>query len=598
LPEREHILRRGIFRSMVIILFLILVGNIFVMMVPKHEYYKDKALKNRQVRLRHRAPRGLIMDRDGVILADNTYIADIILPLRSLTADGPDSTLARLINWFDLPREATLKRLREQKTAGDPGFLVLISNATMPQISAIEERGRQLPGVRVDSRPRRRYLYGELFAHVIGYVGEVVPADLDTVGRHTGYRLGDMIGKQGVETALEDLLRGSSGIKLEEVNASGRVVGREAVWLEEVTAGQDVTLSLSLANQHQMAQAIGDRTACGVALDTRTGEVLAAYSHPAFDPNLMTVPITADQWNVLSNDPDKPFFNRIAQATYPPASLYKPVTSLAGLHNGVIGISTVLEPCLGGWQFGNRYFRCWKRSGHGLVDHTEAIVQSCDTYYYQLGLRLDIDQLAEAARSFGLGRVCTDIFVDEAAGNVPDSAWYDKRFGKGKWTRGVLLNNAIGQGELLVTPIQMAMLTGRLATSGRMPDPVFVTKPHRPRKSPEPLPYRERDLVWVRRAMELVVSEGTGKAARLDSVSVAGKTGTAQNPHGEDHAWFMCFAPADDPQVAMVVIVENAGHGSSEAAPVARKWLQAYFAAEDSLPGLPSPVTANGRRGR
>ncbi len=598
MPEQEDILRQGIFRSLVIILFLILVVNIFVMMVPRHHYYKNQALENRQVRFRVRAPRGLIFDRDGVILADNTYIADITVPRNSLTADGPDSTLARLINWFDLPREATLDRLREQKAAGSREILVLVSNATMPQILAIEERGRQLPGVRVDSRPRRRYLFGELFAHVIGYVGEVVRSDLDTTGGNTGYRIGDMIGKQGVETALEDLLRGGAGTKLEEINASGRVVGRRAIWLQEVTSGRDVTLSISLAYQHQMAVAIGERTACGVALDTRTGEVLAAYSHPAFDPNRMTVPITADQWNVLANDPDKPFFNRIVQATYPPASLYKPVTSLAGLQNGVIGISTVLEPCLGGWQFGNRYFRCWKRGGHGLVDHTEAMVQSCDTYYYQLGLRLEIDQLAEAARSMGLGRVCTNIFADEAAGNVPDTAWYDKRFGKGKWTRGVLLNNAIGQGELLVTPIQMALLTGRIATSGRMPDPLFVIHPRRPREEPEVLPFSERDLAWVRRAMELVVSEGTGKAAGLENIAVAGKTGTAQNPHGEDHAWFMCFAPADDPQVALAVIVENAGHGSREAAPVAGSWLRAYFAAEDSLPGLPSPVTVNGRRGR
>ncbi|MEN8007036.1 MAG: penicillin-binding protein 2 [Candidatus Krumholzibacteriota bacterium] len=595
MAEREHLIRRGIFRTVVIILFLILVGNIFVMMVPQHAYYKDQALKNRQVRFRVRAPRGLIKDRNGIILADNTYIADITVPGSSLGSAGPDTTLSRLINWFDLPREDTLQRLREQKEAGGRGGLVLVSNATMPQIAAVEERGRQLPGVRVEARPRRRYLFGELFAHVIGYVGEVVTADLDTTGESTGYKIGDMIGKQGAETALEDRLRGGSGTKLEEVNASGRVVGRRPVWLQEVTPGLDVTLSISLEYQHRMAEAIGERTACGVALDTRTGEVLAAFSHPAFDPNLMTVPITADQWNDLSGNPDKPFFNRIVQATYPPASLYKPVTSLAGLANGVIGTSSVLEPCLGGWSFGNRYFRCWKRAGHGLVDHTEAIVQSCDTFYYQLGLRLEIDQLAAAARSLGLGRVCTNIFADEAAGNIPDTAWYDKRFGKGKWTRGVLLNNSIGQGEILVTPIQMALLTARLATSGKTPDPVFVVNPRSPAKMPEALPYRERDLAWVRRSMELTVSEGTGKAAALDSIAVAGKTGTAQNPHGDDHAWFMCFAPVGDPQVAMVVIVENAGHGSSEAAPVAGQWLRTFFAEGDSLSPPPSPVTTNGR---
>ena len=598
MPAREHFLRQGIFRTVVIILFLILVANIFSMMVLRHRFFKEQALENRQVRFRVPAPRGLILDRDGVILADNTYLADITVPWNCVGTDGPDSTLARLIHWFDLDTEVTVQRLADQKKSKPRGPLVLVSNASMPRIAAIEERGRQLPGVRVESRPRRRYLFGELFAHAIGYVGEVVPADLDTSAGNTGYRTGDMIGKLGIESALENVLRGRSGTKLEEVNASGRVVGRRALWLQDVMPGQDVTLAMSLALQHQMSAAVGQRTACGVALDVRTGEVLAAFSHPAFDPNLMTVPITADRWNALANDPDKPFFNRVVQATYPPASLYKPVTSLAGLGNDVISTNTVLEPCLGGWSFGNRFFRCWKRAGHGLVDHTEAIVQSCDTYYYQLGLRLDIDQLAAAARSLGLGRVCTYVFADEAAGNVPDTAWYDKRFGKGKWTRGVLLNNAIGQGELLVTPIQMAVLAGRLATSGRMPDPVFVIDPTGKRREPADLPFREQDLAWVRRCLELVVSEGTGKEAGLENIRVAGKTGTAQNPHGEDHAWFMCYAPADDPQVAMAVIVENAGHGSSEAAPVAGAWLRAFFAVNDSVPGLPAPVTAGGGGGQ
>jgi penicillin-binding protein 2 len=375
------------------------------------------------------------------------------------------------------------------------------------------------------------------------------------------------------------------------------VVGQRVVWIRPVEPGRDVTLSISLGHQYRMAEAIGQRTACGVALDTRTGEVLAAYSHPAFDPNLMTVPITVEEWEKLSSDPAKPFFNRIVQATYPPASLYKPVTSLAGLQNGVVGTGTVLEPCLGGYSFGNRFFRCWKRSGHGLVDHTQAIVQSCDTYYYQLGLRLELDQLAAAARTLGLGRTCTTVFTDEAAGNVPDTAWYNRRFGEGKWTRGVLLNNSIGQGELLVTPIQMALLAARLGTSGRTPDPVFVIHPHRESRQPEALPFSERDMAWVRRAMELTVAEGTGKAAALEDVAVAGKTGTAQNPHGEDHAWFMCFAPAENPEVALAVIVENAGHGSSEAAPVAGRWLRSYFAVDDSLTGYPASVTVKRRPG-
>lgn len=574
MPDRDFLLRVGLFRAIVIGLFLVLLFNLFVMMVPRHAYYKSQALENRQDRFRVRAPRGRIFDRHGTLLADNLYIADIVVPGACLTEAGPDTTLTRLMDWFDLPYERTLERLAEQKRKDRP--LVLVRNASMAQISAVEERGRELPGVRVEARSRRRYLFGPLFAHMIGYVGEVGQADLDTTGGWTGYHLGDNIGKQGLEAALEDVLRGSSGVKLEEVNASGRVVGREAVWLREVEPGGDLTLSISLPLQQVMAEAIGDRPACGVALSVATGEVLAAFSYPSFDPNLLTVSISEDQWNQLVNDPAKPFFNRVVKAVYPPASLYKPVTSLAALQNRLVGQETYLEPCRGGWEFGNRYFRCWKHGGHGEVNHLKAIVESCDTYYYQLALRLDIEQLAAAARSFGLGRTCTRLFSDEAPGNVPDAAWYDRRF-EGKWTRGVMLNNAIGQGELLVTPIQMAVLAGRLASSGLMPEPEFVLIPPQPTARPDPLPFSEADLDWVRGALAETVARGTGKAARIPGVTVAGKTGTAQNPHGEDHAWFMCFAPAEDPEVALAVIVENAGHGSSEAAPVAGQWLQAYF---------------------
>ncbi len=590
MPDRDFLLRVGIFRTIVIGLFLILTGNLFVMMVPQHTYYKDQAVENRQVRFRVRAPRGRIFDRHGTLLADNMYIADIMIPGSCLTPDGPDSTLTRLMTWFDLPVARTLARLAEQKQKYKR--LVLVRNASMGQIAAVEERGRELPGVRVEARSRRRYLFGSLFAHIIGYVGEVSRADLDTTGDWSGYRLGDSIGKQGLESALEDVLRGKSGVKLEEVNAAGRVVGRDPVWLREVEPGGDVTLSISLPLQQVMADAIGPRTACGVAVSTSTGEVLAAFSNPSFDPNLMTVSISSDQWRKLVDDPAKPFFNRVVQATYPPASLYKPVTSLAALQDHLVGRETSLEPCLGGWDFGTRYFRCWKRGGHGEVDHTKAIVESCDTFYYQLAVRLEIDQLAAAARSFGLGRRCTRLFSDESAGNVPDTAWYDKRFGAGHWTPGVVLNNAIGQGELLVTPIQMAVLAGRLASSGRMPDPEFVLIPPEPTKHPDPLPFSEEDLEWVRGVLRETVERGTGKAARLPGIPVAGKTGTAQNPHGEDHAWFMCFAPADEPEVALAVIVENAGHGSTIAAPVAGAWLKAYFTQTGRL--VPPPAAAEG----
>ena len=581
--DQDLYFRGRVLRLVLILAFMVLVVNLFVMQVPLHSHYKDQALENRQERFRVRAPRGRITDRFGTILADNKYIADITLPRSVLSAADEDSSLTRLLTWFGMDPQDARERL-ERQSRDQRGRLVLVPNASMAQISTVAERSRQLPGVRVESRSRRRYLAGPLMAHLIGYVGEVDPSDLDTTRQGEGYRLGDIKGKQGVEATFEDVLRGRNGVKLEEVNAQGHIVGREAVWLQDVVPGEDIALTISLPLQQAMADAIGGGIGCGVAISTRTGQVLASFSNPSFDPNLLTTSISPEQWNVLVNDPAKPFFNRAVQATYPPGSLYKPVTSLAALFHDVVDTNTYLEPCLGGWEFGDRFFRCWKHSGHGVINHTEAMVQSCDTYFYQLGLSLNIDQLAESARALGLGRPVTSIFPEEAAGNIPDTEWYNRRFGKGRWTRGVLLNNAIGQGEILVTPLQMALMAARLATFGAVPDPIFVLSPAEEERHPDPLPFSHSDIAWCRRTLRQVVARGTGKSAAQDSIPVAGKTGTAQNPHGEDHAWFMCFAPLDDPEVALAIIIENAGHGGSEAAPVAGRWLDFYFSqSEDTV---------------
>lgn len=583
--QGDFTFRHAILRTIIIVAFAILVANLFHLTVIRHSYYQDQALENRQDRFRVRAPRGRIHDRDGNVLVANQYIADITVPRKCLTPAGPDSTLNKLIEWFGLDRYETLDRLEQQATRRDQ--LILVPDATPSRIFTVEERGRELPGVKVVTRSRRQYLFGPLFAHAIGYVGEIGRVALDSMS--TIYAQGDYVGKLGIEEAMEPVLRGTAGTKLEEVNATGRIVGRKPVWVRDVVPGTDVEVTLSLRLQQRLAASIGDRPGCAVALDVRTGEVLAAYASPAFDPNVMGGSLTTAQWNELVEDPGKPLFNRITQATYPPASIFKAITSLAGLSGGHVTVNTALDPCGGGWMFGGRYFRCWKREGHGWVDHTAAMMHSCDTFYYQLGLRLQVDELAAAARAFGLGSRVTSEFSDEVRGNVPDTDWYNKRLGKGKWTRGVLMNTSIGQGELLVTPIQMAVVAGRIASGGTMPDPTFVRSPVPVRRQPKPLPFRAEHLAWVREAMRRTVADGTGRAARLKTVEVAGKTGTAQNPHGEDHAWFMCFAPASMPEVAMAIVMENAGGGGSVAAPIAGDFLKAYFH-EDEADSAAVPV--------
>ncbi len=574
--DHPRMLRGRIFRGVILILFTLLGFNLFILQVLRHSYYKDEALQNRQVSTPIKGPRGRILDREGIILADNLYIADISLPSRALRDELPDSTLSRLMVWFGLPEEETRERLEEQQKRGRRR-LVLISNASMAQCTTVEEYRQDLPGARVEARARRRYLFGPLFAHVIGYVGEVSQADLDTAGTEPLYRLGDMIGKLGVEKALEARLRGQNGEKIVEVNASGQVVGSKPLWRKKVGPGRDVTLTLSQALQAHLRDLLDERRGCGVAISLPSGEVLAAYSSPAYDPNKLTTVISPAEWERLTSDPAKPFFNRVLQATYPPGSLYKPVTSLCGLNQEVIGPHSYLEPCLGGYYFGDRIFRCWKRGGHGELDHGQALVHSCDVFYYQLGLRLEIDQLHDTAISLGLGRRCCDLFPSEVAGNIPTADWYDRRYGTGKWTRGVMLNNAIGQGEILVTPLQIVQLAGMLATGGQMSRLSFVKDPAPVTPAMSPLPFSAGHLRWAQHNLKQVVDIGTGAAANLAGIPVAGKTGTAQNPHGEDHAWFMCYAPADAPEVALAVILENAGHGGAEAAPVAGRWLHFYF---------------------
>jgi penicillin-binding protein 2 len=582
--------RASVFRIAVVALFGILFTNLFILQVVRHDVLKARSVENREVRTRVRPPRGRLLDRDGRVLADNVYVADITVGPGSLRRKGkvaPDSTLDRLITWLELPRTETLARMQRDFQRGQER-LTVVPGATMRQIAAVEERRTQLPGARVEARSRRRYLYGPMLAHVTGYVSEVTQAEMDSARPAGVYAPGDLVGKSGLEAGLEARLRGRAGTRIEEVNAAGRVVGRAAVWLEQVTAGEDLRLSLSLALQETLAAAMAGRPGSAVAMAVPSGEVLAAYSSPSYDPNLFVGGIGSEDWRRLRDDPDRPLFNRIMQATYPPGSPYKVVTSLCGLLNGVVDPHGTFQPCGGGYQFGSRFFRCWKKEGHGSLDHELALVKSCDTFYYQLGLHLNIDQMQRAALALHLGRPTGVPFRNEAGGLIPSSAWYDKRFGKRGWTRAVMLNNAIGQGEVAVTPLQMAMLTATVASSGRVDRPHFLVG--EPRGKIEPLPFAEEQLAWVRGAMARVVEEGTGTAGRVEGYRVGGKTGTAQNSQGGDHAWFICYAPVEAPEVALAVIIEHGGHGGSVAAPVTARWLKAYFAGQAAADSAANPA--------
>lgn len=569
-----------IYRGVVWLAFGIIAANLVYLQVVKQQHFKDQATDNVEVSQRVRAPRGNILDRDGIVLADNVFRSSIVLK-RSCLKDGvPDSTLSRLMDWYGLDPEETVDRLAHQLDSDRPK-LVLVADASMAQIALLEENLRVLPGAALDARPWRRYRHGALFAHVIGYTGEVTADEVAESRRQNAdfptFLSGFTRGREGVETIREDVLRGQDGSIILAVDANGIEVGREPRVTRTARQGQDVRLTLSAPLQEALSDAMAGRPGCAVALALPSGDVLAAVSLPTYDTNLFTRGISSEDWQSLLGDGDHPLLNRIVQATYPPGSPYKIVTSLSALENGAAVRSSRFDPCLGGYQFGNRVFHCWNRNGHGNLNHGEALVHSCDVFYYQVVQLLTLEQIRKTALALGLGARTGVPFHGEAAGIVPDGAWYDDRFGPRRWTRGVLLNNAIGQGELLVTPIQMAVLTGRIALGDANFSPHFILDDQRIRATPAPLPFREANLDWVRKTMHQVVDIGTGVKARLEAVDVAGKTGTSQNPHGEDHAWFVCFAPAKDPQVAFVVILEQGGSGGAEAAPVAARWLIDYF---------------------
>jgi len=549
--------------------------------VLRRDYYTGLALRNRQVTQRIRAPRGIIADRNGVVLADNVYQARLTIAKRR--AHEGDPALEKLIELLGFDRKVILKRVGESR---EPDRVTILRHADPEQIAIVEEHFGVLPDVQLDVQPRRRYHFGSLAAHLLGYVGEVNAQDMEK--DKTGfYQPGDVIGRSGIESLAEGQLRGVHGQRVVEVNVAGHVVGDVAKGYREAIRGVKIYLTLSQPLQSKLESLLEGHRGAGVVLEVGTGDVLAMASSPSFDPNEFTGGITSDRYTELSDDPGTPLFNRALRGAYPPGSPYKVVTAAAGLESKKVFPSTRFSPCTGSYRLGNRLFRCWKASGHGSLDLKGAITQSCDVYFYQLAELLTLDELDRTATRFGLGHSTGIELSGEASGLVPDTAYYNRRFGPRGWTRGVMFNIAIGQGEILVTPLQMARTYAAIGGDGHLYRPhLILARDYASNAIEKRKPRRISDeicstptLRFLRKALVAVVGseEGTGGLARVEGVTVAGKTGTAQNPRGEDHAWFVGYAPAERPEIAVAVIIENAGHGGAVAAPIVGKILKTYF---------------------
>lgn len=561
---------------------LVLIGRLFMMQVLEHDQYAQFARDNQLQRERVPGPRGFVRDRNGQVIVDNTLQFEITTRWRS-RSDFVD-TLRRLYAYLPIDTTHALNRFDAwQKRYGHTEF-PLFPDADKFVISFVRENWQAFPSLKVVSRMRRRYPPHDVAAHVLGYVGEVTPEDM--AGAPEGvYEAGDMVGKAGLERQYEDVLRGTAGQRAIEVTASGTSLGEVPNLSIPPVPGRDIYLDMDFHMQCYLDSLLSlqKHPSAAVVLDVDTGGIVAASSHPAYDPNEFALGVSPSLMNELVNDDSKPLFNRISHARYPPASTFKIVVSFAILHNHLIDPSRILVYCDGTHRFGNRIYRCWQPQGHGGMNLFSAIIYSCDVYFYRAAEMMDVDMLADAAKEFGFDQKTGIDLPIEVAGNVPTRRYYDKRYGKGRWTQGLMINNAIGQGEYLATILHVARMTAAIANGGWLVTPHFLD--HVAGDPPVMHPRKKVDgldgstLRFLQRAMLGVVEipGATANWTRIPWLKVAGKTGTAQNPHGENHSWYTAYAPADHPEIALAIIVENAGHGSEVAAPIARDFFKEYF---------------------
>ena len=454
----------------------------------------------------------------------------------------------------------------------------------------IEEHADKLPGLRLATESRRKAPFGSYASHLIGYTSELNSREYERL-KDQGYRLGDFLGKGGLEKQYENLLRGSDGCEFVEVDAKGREQGNIPD-LERLEPVPGVNLYLTIDwRLQQLAESlfVDGMQGSAVAVDPRTGQILALVSSPNFNPDLFSTGISSGNWERLANDPSFPLWDRAIRSVYPPGSTFKVFTAAAALDSGLIDEKKLLpKACHGSLRIGNRVFKCWKAGGHGSLNLHDAIVQSCDVYFYQLGQMLGVQGISDLCLKVGLGSETGIDLPQEVPGLVPTISWYEKRLGRGSWGGGVPANLSIGQGELLVTPLQLAVMYGAIGNNGRLFQPHLVLKTEdyqgelleKEKLISHQLGISSNTIAIIKQALAGVVNQpgGTGGSARIYGVEVAGKTGTAQNPHGDDHSWFVAFAPKDDPVISVAVLVENAGHGSAVAAPLAGKLIRQYLA--------------------
>ncbi|MDY6792156.1 MAG: penicillin-binding protein 2 [Thermodesulfobacteriota bacterium] len=593
--------KQRIIGTMVCVLaaFSILLVRLFFLQVIKGEEF-ERLSENNSIRLQNIDPsRGMIFDRGGKLLVDNRPSFDVSIILKD--ARPVNETIKKLSKYIKFPADELKSTIASKKNISLYKPILLKQDIGRDTMAGVEVHKYELPGIVVNANPRRHYINRQSAAHLIGYLGEISPAELSS-GKFPGCRQGDLIGKYGVEKAHQSLLKGKRGGRQVEVNAVGQVI--KVLKTVDSQPGHNYYLTIDHVVQEKTEALLEGVIGAAVAMEPATGQILALVSNPSFDQNSFVCGMSQDQWDSLTSDPLKPLTNRVVQGEYAPASTYKIVTAIAGLEEGVIDENTTFK-CPGYYHFQNREYRCWKKTGHGTMSIVKALAESCDVFFYNVGQRVGVDRLAWYAIECGLGTK-TGINLDhEMKGLIPTAAWKKRRFGI-EWQEGETLSIAIGQGFNLVTPLQMVTLISAVANGGYRYRPEIlkhietadgkIVRESKPKRLGR-LPASSKTLELVKQGLWEVVNyeKGTARGARVYGIDVSGKTGTAQvisrkededeaeeelPDHLRPHAWFVAYAPSENPKIAVAVVVEHGEHGSGSAAPVAREMIKTYLRGE------------------
>ncbi|MFH1965280.1 MAG: penicillin-binding protein 2 [Acidobacteriota bacterium] len=595
--------RLRFFQIVILLVLSVFILRVWQITVARYSYYTELAERNQLRNITVLAPRGLIKDREGRILADNVNSFSLVL-YRDKT-DCIECTVDKLARGLGFDKNELLSVLEENRIVPSFRPVTLVEKLTLPQVSWVLARYRECPELDITEVPKRNYRYSSLASHIIGYVGRISPEELASPS-YQDAKPGHTVGKNGVERVRNSQLMGQDGVRTVLVDSVGRI--QEELKFQQPEKGSDITLSIDIDLQELAEQELGDRAGALVALNPENGEILALASMPGFDPNSFSSGISQEQWGALINDPDKPLLNRATGSVFAPGSIFKVILAVAGLETGLINEKTSVF-CGGSINLYGRPFRC--TSSHGEVRLKEALRHSCNIYFYLLGQEMGIDRIAEFSTRFGLGVPTGIDLPNEVSGLVPTSEWKKRVMGE-PWYAGETISVSIGQGRINATPLQIARAIGIIAT-GKIP-PVHVVKPPYPAEGEAPIPeaaFSPEHLEAVRKGMWSAVNDwGTGWRAKVDGFDVCGKTGTAQLISREvreklsdeakelftHNAWFVGFAPLEKPEIVVAVIVQSGGGGGASAAPVAGKIFDAYYRKTRGMEPVPAaePADENG----